>query len=419
MRHVSRIDQVSAKPSGGLYGDGTGYEVVWLGHSQSRAFVLLSSFHPRGLFIAFPLYSCVQRFVSVNTSSSRTMRPITNLTSLPPEMLSVILRLACSDGGRTARSLQLTCKALVIQARLHRFRTVYLSGFAKLDAFLRVIEQENLDSSRAQHLFISSHVMDEDYVPDPPLELVGKTTEDEDWMTEAQTWGFQPKHRDIVGPSFPDFLPPDFHDSVARIVNKLRARLQSLVVVTYGHPLSIYETRWEELPQLHTFRLYFMEGVREIKLSLTAPALRTFTLGVAGGLLMKHNELLYQFISTCPLLRTLALEGFIINIFLNVAQLQFLLGHPVTRRSERLIPFHWRTLNRFFEIIQVSGLVQSMTMGWLDIHDLLRQVQQMEAAGLQLGSIRPGRLSSQVSLPALCGLKGNWLGELESLHMQC
>jgi hypothetical protein len=86
----------------------------------------------------------------------------------------------------------------------------------------------------------------------------------------------------------------------------------------------------------------------------------------------------------------------------------------VTRRSERFIPSHWRTLNRFFEIIQVSGLVQSMTVGWLDIHDLLRQVQQMEAAGLQLDSIRPGRLSSQVSLPALCGLQENWLGEIES-----
>jgi hypothetical protein len=47
----------------------------------------------------------------------------------------------------------------------------------------------------------------------------------------------------------------------------------------------------------------------------------------------------------------------------------------------------------------------------------LRKLQDIESAGIQLGSVRPTKLSLESALPALYDLKNAWLREMKEITL--
>jgi hypothetical protein len=349
------------------------------------------------------------------------------LTSIPLEVLSMILRLACSDGGTTACNLQLTSKALSRESRPHLFRTVYLSRASQTAVFLRTLEKAGsaAESCKVEHLFITSRPIAKDYVPQPPLELVGKQIEEIEWIDLMQPW-------DVPGTSrieHPDVAPnihimsihdntyrSDFHANVTSIIDHLSTHLQSLTIVSYYWCMRRLELHWKALPKLQSLTMYFQNGpLRGVDLALDAPSLRTFTFGVSAGRPHVHRDLFDQLLdyNAYPKMATLTIMGFVIpSGRTGIPWLQTKFGEAAMRARRPA-----GTAN--ITIVRYSGLLQSDLSGRAAVEDMLGQVKELESAGIHLGSVRPVRPRSQYALPALCHIKDTWLREVEDFvfHM--
>ena len=68
------------------------------------------------------------------------MATTSNFLSLPSELKLEIIRLACVDGGYTARSLCLVSKHFFALAAQMRYHAVMLSGYQQIRAFANHLE---------------------------------------------------------------------------------------------------------------------------------------------------------------------------------------------------------------------------------------------------------------------------------------
>jgi hypothetical protein len=77
------------------------------------------------------------------------------MDTLPPEILAEIVRLACTDGGRTARALQLVSRVLGAIARRGRLRAVVAVGNGALE---QLAHAASSPSAGIAHLFVTDRV---------------------------------------------------------------------------------------------------------------------------------------------------------------------------------------------------------------------------------------------------------------------
>jgi hypothetical protein len=77
------------------------------------------------------------------------------LNDLPPEILSPIFYIVCTDGGRMANSLRLVCRATYRAANLHRFRIVSVAGMDALGCLVHEFLHAPPDLRNMEHLFVS------------------------------------------------------------------------------------------------------------------------------------------------------------------------------------------------------------------------------------------------------------------------
>jgi hypothetical protein len=82
--------------------------------------------------------------------------PINSLMDrLPFEILDDIVRSACIDGGKTARSLSLLCRRVSAITRPHQFRSVAVAGQQQTVALLIELSKQDGRDRRVFHLFIA------------------------------------------------------------------------------------------------------------------------------------------------------------------------------------------------------------------------------------------------------------------------
>jgi hypothetical protein len=346
-----------------------------------------------------------------------------SLTSIPPELLSPILRLACADGGSTAHNLRLTCKALALETLPHHFRIVYLSEAAKLYALLRVIEEDgSRNSCQIKHIFITSHPMSKHHVPDHRFELVGKTIEDIEWtdllqsqLMRSKRLGVRKVHLDATSPSPKDIPQVEFYESIACLLFHLSEHLESLTLVSYYPHDNMLDLCWTRLPSLRTLRLYIKgelpHSVDVVNMKDAMPVLNSITLGVPGSRFDKHWSFLHS-VAACPSVHTVTLEGLVLSKPQGFSRLRrrFGAGSPDSMGPQGQTVQNEPTL-------KVSGIISSQFTGKVAVEDMLRKLQDIESAGIQLGSVRPTKLSLESALPALYDLKNAWLREMEEITL--
>jgi hypothetical protein len=88
-------------------------------------------------------------------SRIRSIHSLTFMEANPVEIPSAIYRWACTDGGKTARSLQLVSRSVGAIARGHRFRIIAVRGLHALQSAMDALALESIETSPIEHLFIS------------------------------------------------------------------------------------------------------------------------------------------------------------------------------------------------------------------------------------------------------------------------
>ncbi|KDQ59170.1 hypothetical protein JAAARDRAFT_114773, partial [Jaapia argillacea MUCL 33604] len=72
----------------------------------------------------------------------------------PPEIWSIICRLACLDGGFTGRSLSLVSRYIHHVSKPFKFQSVAVVGFKQMDGFASILETTPPELKNVQYLFM-------------------------------------------------------------------------------------------------------------------------------------------------------------------------------------------------------------------------------------------------------------------------
>jgi hypothetical protein len=78
-----------------------------------------------------------------------------SMNTVPNEIASAIFHYACTDGGKTARSLQLVSRRVSAVARIHRFRTIAVRGIQAITSVVNALTSDPAESHTIEHLFVS------------------------------------------------------------------------------------------------------------------------------------------------------------------------------------------------------------------------------------------------------------------------
>jgi hypothetical protein len=184
-----------------------------------------------------------------------------------------------------------------------------------------MIEREDFDSNcQVQHLFISSHLVNEDFAPEPLVELVEgpiEKVELGDYTRRLGSTAHNDEHPDVtkslissMGTSY-----SGFYTCVESILERISTQLETLNIVTYYPHVGTLALRWGTLPKLKILRLYLKGDMRQsVILILSAPVLSVVTFGMPGNNLFMHWS---RFISHIKADRrsvhTLVLEGLLLS----------------------------------------------------------------------------------------------------------
>jgi hypothetical protein len=285
----------------------------------------------------------------------------------PPEILSRIFVLVCTDGGRMGGVLRLVSRRIRTQVKPYRFWSVHVASTKQLQAFERAILKVGASLRRVQHLMISDRMaMDSQGstlrfgytdVPQTLLALFIPGTPDTE---RAPLLDYNMAEEESRA---------EFEQTLARTHGHVAMHLKSFTLVLFGgHYTRLFEgLRSRTFPRLTHFALYHKPCRVSLLKPFRMPSLLSFTFGGPHWAPHQAFDWARLLLSSCDALEVIEIRG--LTEDQDTRKMVLLLGKPALGQSPTA-PSQWINHHHVFystTIGSLSRFIDSLSLRYFNV----------------------------------------------------